>query len=121
MNACKPRVVSSRCCNLRQDPGRAFAVRAVTRDALSKASLALADLGAEVVQCNIDDKEQVKEAMKGAYGAFCITFFWDHFSPEKECAHAKIYAEAAAETQALRLHTARLAFVPFRCMLAETG
>ncbi|CAE7717229.1 NMRAL1 [Symbiodinium necroappetens] len=82
-----------------QDPGRAFAVRAVTRDALSKASLALADLGAEVVQCNIDDKEQVKEAMKGAYGAFCITFFWDHFSPEKECAHAKIYAEAAAETQ----------------------
>ena len=62
---------------LRQDPQRSFAVRAVSRNACSRASRALADLGAEVFQCNIDDKEQVKAAMNGAYGAFCITFFWD--------------------------------------------
>ena len=84
----------------RQDPARGFAVRAVTRNLRSKASRALADLGAQVVECNIEDKEQVKKAMDGAYGAFCVTFFWDHFSPEKERAHARIYAEAAAETQA---------------------
>jgi hypothetical protein len=33
--------------------------------------------------------------MNGAYGAFCVTFFWAHFSPEKEMAEAKIMAEAA--------------------------
>ena len=52
----------------RQDPKRRFAVRAVTRDALSKASRALADLGAEVVQCNIADKEQVKPLGCGLVG-----------------------------------------------------
>jgi hypothetical protein len=36
-------------------------------------------------------------AFQGAYGAFCVTFFWDHFSPEKEAAQAASMAEAARE------------------------
>jgi len=82
-----------------RDPQRAFAIRAVTRNAHSKMAQSLASLGAEVVECNIDNKEQVKHAMAGAYGAFCISFFWDHFSPDKEQSHARIYAEAAAEAE----------------------
>ncbi len=72
-----------------------FAVRAVTRDAASDKAKALADMGAEVVEADIDDLESVKKAMDGAYGAYCVTFFWAHFSPEKEAAEAKNFAEAA--------------------------
>jgi uncharacterized protein YbjT (DUF2867 family) len=52
-------------------------------------------MGAEVVVADIDNAEDVQKVMNGAYGAFCVTFFWAHFSPEKEMAEAKIMAEAA--------------------------
>jgi uncharacterized protein YbjT (DUF2867 family) len=35
--------------------------------------------------------------MNGAYGAFCVTNFWEHFSPEKELAQAGAMADAAAK------------------------
>ena len=72
-----------------------FAVRAVTRDPDSEHATNLAAMGAEVVVADIDNAEDVQKAMNGAYGAFCVTFFWAHFSPEKEMAQAKIMAEAA--------------------------
>jgi len=31
-----------------------------------------------------DDPESVDRALEGAYGAYFVTFFWDHFNPEKE-------------------------------------
>ena len=43
----------------------------------------------------MDDVESLKRAFAGAYGAFCVTFFWDHFSAEKELAEARNMAEAA--------------------------
>jgi len=69
--------------------------RAITRDAKSEKAKALAALGAEVVAANVDDVESLKGAFAGAYGAFCVTFFWEHFSPQKETAQAKGMAEAA--------------------------
>ncbi len=57
----------------------------------------MAKLGAEVVSADVDDPKSLVEAFKGAYGAFCVTFFWEHFSPEKEMDHAKNMAEAAKE------------------------
>ena len=77
------------------DPSGGFAVRALTRDVNSDKAKALADLGAEVVAADVDDVESLKQAFEGAYGAYCVTFFWDHFSPEKEMAEAKAMAEAA--------------------------
>lgn len=44
-----------------------------------------------------DDPASLVAALRGAYGAFLVTFFWDHFSAEKETAHAKALAEAAKE------------------------
>ena len=38
---------------------------------------------------------RLKRAFKGAYGAYCVTFFWAHFSPEKELAEATAMATAA--------------------------
>ena len=66
------------------DKNSEFAVRAVTRDANSEKAKVLASLGAEVSEANIDDLEGVKKALKGTYGAYFVTFFWDHFSAEKE-------------------------------------
>lgn len=44
----------------------------------------LRDLGAKVVEGDLNDKASVEAALKGAYGAFLVTNFWDHFSKEKE-------------------------------------
>jgi uncharacterized protein YbjT (DUF2867 family) len=79
------------------DPGGEFAARAVTRDVNSAKAQELAKLGAEVVAANVDDEESLRRAFQGAYGAFCVTFFWDHFSPEKELAEARAMAEAARD------------------------
>jgi uncharacterized protein YbjT (DUF2867 family) len=77
------------------DPDHEFNVRAITRDVSSDKAKELVKLGAEVVAGDLDDPESIKKAFKGAYGAFCVTFFWNHFSPEKEQANAKAMAEAA--------------------------
>ncbi len=80
------------------DPGSGFTARAITRNADSDAAKALKDLGAEVVAADVDDRESMRRAFQGAYGAFCVTFFWAHFSVEKEQAEAKMMAELAKET-----------------------
>jgi len=77
------------------DPNHEFNVRAITRDVSTDKAKELAKLGAEVVAANVDDVESLKKAFHGAYGAYCVTFFWNHFSPEKEMADAKAMAEAA--------------------------
>lgn len=72
-----------------------FTARAITRDVNSDKAKALAALGAEVVAADIDDEASLTKAFAGAYGAYCVTFFWAHFSPEKEQANAKSMANAA--------------------------
>ena len=79
------------------DANSEFAVRAVTRDPNSDKAKELARLGAEVVTADIDDKESMQKALAGAYGAYFVTFFWAHFSAEKETAEAKNMAVAAKE------------------------
>jgi uncharacterized protein YbjT (DUF2867 family) len=74
-----------------------FIARALTRDVNSKKAQELAQLGAEVVAANVDDVESLKQAFSGAHSAYCVTFFWEHMSPEKEFAQAKALAEAAKE------------------------
>jgi hypothetical protein len=72
-----------------------FGVRALTREVNSEKAQALAKLGAEVVAADVDDVESLKMAFAGAYGAYCVTFFWAHFSPERETASAANLAMAA--------------------------
>jgi uncharacterized protein YbjT (DUF2867 family) len=79
------------------DPNGGFAVRALTRDVNSDKAKALAAAGAEVVAADVDDVESLKKAFKGAYGAYCVTFFWDHFSPAKEGQQAHNMAIAAKD------------------------
>ena len=77
------------------DPHSAFTARAITRDTASEKARALADAGAEVVSADVDDEASLARAFEGAYGAFCVTFFWQHMSGERELAEAKNLARAA--------------------------
>jgi uncharacterized protein YbjT (DUF2867 family) len=79
------------------EPAGEFAVRAITRDPASDKARALARAGAEVVAADLYDPASVERAFAGAFGAYCVTFFWAHFSPEREMAEAKTMAEAAAK------------------------
>ncbi len=76
-------------------PSGGFTARALTRDVNSEKAKALAQLGAELIATDIDDAASVQRAFQGAYGAFCVTFFWAHFSAEKEMAEVKTMAESA--------------------------
>jgi uncharacterized protein YbjT (DUF2867 family) len=78
------------------DPEARFRLRAVTRKPQSVAARQLAKAGAEVVEADLDDAASVRRAMRGAHGAFCVTNFWEHSSPEREIAQAETMAEAAA-------------------------
>ena len=79
------------------DPGRHFAVRAVTRKPDGAAALELQRAGAEVVLADIDDRSSIQRAMEGAYGAFLVTNFWEHLSGQKELDQAHNLAAAAAQ------------------------
>jgi len=80
-----------------KDTNSEFAVRAVTRDVSSDKARDLAKLGAEVVAADVDDPASVRRTLEGAYGAYFVTFFWAHYSPEKEKAEAATYAQAAKD------------------------
>ncbi len=80
-----------------EDPQGGFAVRALTRDPSGAKARELAEAGAEVVGANVDDVESLKRAFRGAHAAYCVTFFWDHFSPDREKAQAQNMAVAAKD------------------------
>jgi uncharacterized protein YbjT (DUF2867 family) len=79
------------------DASSGFVARALTRDVNSDKAKALAELGAEVAAADLDDVESLKRAFAGAYGVFCLTNFWEHFSPEKEYAQARAQAIATKQ------------------------
>lgn len=79
------------------DKDSEFTPRALTRDPGSDKAKALADLGAEVVQADLHDVASIRRAFDGAHGAYCVTFFWAHFSPETEFLEASNMAQAAKE------------------------
>ena len=76
-------------------PDGGFSVRAVTRNPDSEKARALAALGVEVVKADLDDEASLVAAFTGAYGAYCLTNFWEHFSPDKEIVQAANLARAA--------------------------
>ena len=77
------------------DKGSAFTPRALTRNVNSEKAKALAAAGAQVVAADLDDAASLGPAFAGAYGAFCVTNYWEHFSPERELQQAENLARAA--------------------------
>jgi uncharacterized protein YbjT (DUF2867 family) len=77
------------------DKNNDFRVRAITRNVNSDRAKELAALGAEVIEADISDETALTKAFTGAYGAFLVTNFWEHMSPEKEKDDAGTMARAA--------------------------
>jgi uncharacterized protein YbjT (DUF2867 family) len=46
---------------------------------------------------DVDNEESLKRVFDGAYGVYCVTFYWAHFSPEREFAEAGNMARAAKQ------------------------
>lgn len=77
------------------DKAGGFKLRAITRKPDSDNAKKLAAAGAEVVVADLDDEKSLAKAFAGAYGAYCLTNFWEHFSGEKEYVQAGNLARAA--------------------------
>ena len=56
---------------------RAHRVRALTRDPDKPAAKALAEMGAEVVRGDLDQRASVERALEGVYGVFSVQNFWE--------------------------------------------
>lgn len=84
---------------IQADPQSPFRARAITRNPDSDKAKALAALGAEVVKGDVDSADSLARNFEGAHGAFCLTFFWDHFSPERELKEAAMMVEAARKAK----------------------
>src|SRR5688500_7707289 len=79
------------------DPQQRFRVRAVTRKPDSPAARALSEIGADIIVADLDDAASVRRAMDGAHGAFCVTNFWEHLSPQKELTQAHTMEQATLD------------------------
>jgi uncharacterized protein YbjT (DUF2867 family) len=76
-----------------------FSARAITRHPESEKGQALARQGAEVVAGDADDPASLVRAFEGAHGVYCVTNFWEHYSPEREIAQATAMADAARKSK----------------------
>jgi uncharacterized protein YbjT (DUF2867 family) len=59
-----------------------FAVRCLTRNPASENAVALQKAGAEIIKGDFEDIESLKTAMKGCYGVYGVTDYWEHFDRE---------------------------------------
>ena len=74
-----------------------YVARAITRKPTSDKARALADMGVEVVAGDADQPSTLAPALAGAYGAFCVTNFWEHLSADREGVQAAAMARATRE------------------------
>jgi len=75
----------------------AWTVRGVTRDVSKPSAKALESLGAETVAADLNNPSTLRSAMKGAYGVFAVTNYWESRSAEVEIKQGKAMADAARE------------------------
>jgi len=77
-----------------------FHIRALTRNAEGAAAQELKKQGIEVVSADLDNKDSLVAAFKGAYGVFGVTNFWEggQMNFDKEVQQGKLMADAAKET-----------------------
>jgi uncharacterized protein YbjT (DUF2867 family) len=75
---------------------RGFVVRAITRDTEKAAARELADLGAEVVGGDLEDRSSIDRVLDGVYGVFSVQTFFEA-GVESEVRQGVQLADAAKE------------------------
>ncbi len=76
--------------------GQGFEIKAMTRKPQGDAVRALVQLGAQIVQGDLDDAESLKRVLKGAWGAFAVQNTWEA-GVEREEEQGKRFALVARE------------------------
>lgn len=82
-----------------------FRVRALTRTPAGPEATALRDAGAEVVRGDMFEPESLLEAMRGCYGVFGVTSYWEHFEHEEDLGANLVDAVADSGIEHLVLST----------------
>ena len=72
-----------------------FTVRAITREANSETANWLKKNGVDVRDVDINDEHALTEALRGCYGVYAVTFYWQHLNPDEEIRQARHIASAA--------------------------
>jgi uncharacterized protein YbjT (DUF2867 family) len=75
--------------------GGKFKVLCLTRKPESEKARALVQAGAETVRGDLGNPESLRAAMKGCYGVFGVTNFWEYFA--KEAFHGKNLVDAVKQ------------------------
>lgn len=90
-----------------------YNIRAVTRNTTSEKAKALAALpNVSLVTADMDDIASLTKVFNGAYGAFVVTNFWEHFSADKEVDQIKKVATAAKTAQLKHVVWSTLEYTP---------
>ena len=71
-----------------------FNVRGVTRNPASEKAQQMAKLGLQVVKGDLDDPSSIDAAVKGSYGVFLVTNYWEYDDEQREITQGKTAADA---------------------------
>jgi uncharacterized protein YbjT (DUF2867 family) len=74
--------------------GRGFGVRGLTRDPEKPEARVIADLGAEVVSGDLEDRSSIERVLEGVHGVFSVQQFWES-GLEGEVRQGVLLADAA--------------------------
>jgi uncharacterized protein YbjT (DUF2867 family) len=73
---------------------KGFKVRGVTRNTESEKATKLKELGAEIAKGDLDDVASIDDVVKGVYGVFLVTNYWEYMDKEREITQGKTVADA---------------------------
>ncbi|KAL4923169.1 NmrA/HSCARG family protein [Aspergillus undulatus] len=88
-----------------------FHVKAVTRDPSKPAAVALIELGAELIKADLDDRDSLRVALKGADAVFAVTNFGEGLDHVRETQQGVNVADACKETGVKHLIWSSLPYV----------
>ena len=72
-----------------------FKIRGITRDPSKPNAKALEARGVECVAADINSKDQISAALKGAYAVFAVTNYWEKMDAELEKRQGKTIADVS--------------------------
>lgn len=73
-----------------------FTLRGITRNTSSDKAKALAAKGVELAAADLNNPQNLAEVLKGSYGVFAVTNYWETMSSETEISQGKAIADACA-------------------------
>ncbi|KAI4099233.1 MAG: hypothetical protein L6R37_006035 [Teloschistes peruensis] len=85
--------------SIQGDPRTAqeFKIRGITRDTSKPNAKALEGKGVETVAADINNKDQIKAALQGAYAVFAVTNYWEKMDAQLEEQQGKDIADLSKE------------------------